>query len=189
MPSQRKLVVGVMGASANDALDSAEAQRLQALAENLGAAVARAGCILITGATTGLPAMVARSFRARGGFAVGVSPAENHHEHVRRYGLPDDGADVILYTGFGYKGRNVINVRSSDIVLVIGGATGTLNEFTIAYDEGKIVGVLEGSGGVADHLEAIIDACRKPAAGQVIFDRDPARLVERCIAVLAAGSR
>lgn len=188
-PSQHKLVVGVMGASANDALDSSEAKRLQSLAESLGAAIARADCILVTGATTGLPAMVAQSFRAQGGLAVGVSPAENHKEHVHRYGLPDDGADVIVYTGFGYKGRNVINVRSSDIVLVIGGATGTLNEFTIAYDEGKIVGVLEGSGGVADHLGEIIGACRKPSAGKVLFDRDPAKLVERCIAVFAAASR
>lgn len=188
-PSQRKLVVGVMGASANDALDSSEAKRLQGLAADLGAAIARAGCILITGATTGLPAMVAQSCRAHGGFAVGVSPAENHQEHVHRYGLRDDGADVIVYTGFGYKGRNVINVRSSDIVLVIGGATGTLNEFTIAYDEGKIIGVLEGSGGIADHLREIIDACRKPTAGKVLFDRDPVKLVERCVAMFAAASR
>ena len=176
-----------MGASANDALDSSEAKRLQSFAENLGAAIARAGCVLMTGATTGLPALVAQGCRAHGGFALGVSPAENHQEHVRRYGLPDDGADVIVYTGFGYKGRNVINVRSSDIVLVIGGATGTLNEFTIAYDEGKIIGVLEGSGGVADHLREIIDACRKPTAGKVIFDRDPVKLVERCVALFAAA--
>ena len=94
-------------------------------------------CILITGATTGLPDLVAQAFRNHGGFALGVSPAENRSEHVGRYGLPDDGADVIIYTGFGYKGRNVINVRSADIVLIIGGATGTLNEFTIAYDEGR----------------------------------------------------
>ena len=40
-------------------------------------------------------------------------------EHVQRYGLPDDGADVIVYTGFGYKGRNVINIRSSDIVIIL----------------------------------------------------------------------
>ncbi len=60
---------------------------------------------------------------------------------------------MIIFTGFGYKGRNVINVRCADIVLILGGATGTLNEFTIAYDEGKIIGVLEGSGGIADHIE------------------------------------
>ncbi len=141
-----------MGASANDGLSLAESERLQQLAESLGAAIAQAGCFLVTGATTGLPALVATAFRKQGGFALGISPAENRAEHVQRYGLPEDGADVIVYTGFGYKGRNVINIRSSDIVIIFGGATGTLNEFTIAYDEGKIIGVLEGSGGVADHI-------------------------------------
>ena len=179
--SVRKVVVGVMGASANDALTEVETHRVRALAEGLGAAIARAECILITGATTGLPDLVAQAFRNHGGFALGVSPAENHREHVGRYGLPDDGADVIIYTGFGYKGRNVINVRSADIVLIIGGATGTLNEFTIAYDEGKVIGVLEDSGGVADHLNEIIGFCKKPSAGAVFFDRDPVTLVTRCV--------
>ena len=173
-----------MGASANDALSAVEAARIKGLAENLGAAIARSDCILVTGATTGLPDMVARAFRNAGGFALGVSPAENRREHVGRYGLPEEGADVMIFTGFGYKGRNVVNVRSADIVLIVGGATGTLNEFTIAYDEGKIIGVLEGSGGIAEHIRQIIEACNKPCPCQVLFDGDPVRLVERCIAAL-----
>ena len=180
----RKPVVGVMGASANDALTAREAERVKSLAEGLGAAIAGQGCILITGATTGLPDLVARAFRKNGGFALGVSPAENRQEHVAHYGLPEAGADVIIYTGFGYKGRNVINVRSADIVLILGGATGTLNEFTIAYDEGKIIGVLEGTGGIADHIREIVELCKKPTAGKMIFELDPARLVERCVAAL-----
>ena len=180
----RKPVIGVMGASANDALRAPEAKRLKGLAEELGAAIAKQDCILVTGATTGLPDLVAQAFRKDGGFALGVSPAENRREHVERYGLPEDGADAMIFTGFGYKGRNVINVRSADIVLILGGATGTLNEFTIAYDEGKVVGVLEGSGGVADHIREIIKVCSKPTIGRVFFDSDPARLVERCVAAV-----
>jgi uncharacterized protein (TIGR00725 family) len=177
----RKPVVGVMGASAADGLTQSDEARVRQLAEELGSALARKECILVTGATTGLPAAVAKAFRANGGFALGISPAENRAEHSGRYGLPEDGADVIIYTGFGYKGRNVINVRSSDIVIIIGGATGTLNEFTIAYDEGKIIGVLEGSGGVADHIREIIAFCMKPTAGVVLFDRDPDRLLDGCL--------
>jgi uncharacterized protein (TIGR00725 family) len=170
-----------MGASANDALTKSEQIRLQALSESLGTALAQHACILVTGATTGIPALVAGAFRKQGGFAVGVSPAENHREHVERYGLPDDGADVVVYTGFGYKGRNVINVRSADVVIIFGGATGTLNEFTIAYDEGKIIGVLEGSGGIADHIREIIDFSKKACPGVVLFDNQPERLVQRCL--------
>jgi len=178
----RKPVVGVMGASANDALSATNANRIRALAEELGAAIAKQDCILITGATTGLPDLVAQAFRQSGGFALGVSPAENRQEHITRYGLPEDGADAIIYTGFGYKGRNVINVRSADIVLIVSGATGTLNEFTIAYDEGKVIGVLEGSGGIADHVREIIKICNKPALEKIFFDRDPVKLVESCVA-------
>ena len=181
----RKLVVGVMGASANDAFSATEANRVKAVAEELGAAIAKQGCILVTGATTGLPDLVAQAFRRNGGFALGVSPAENRREHVARYGLPEDGADVIIFTGFGFKGRNVINVRSADIVLIVGGATGTLNEFTIAYDEGKIIGVLEGSGGIAGHIREIIEVCNKPAIGKLFFESDPVRLVESCVNAVA----
>jgi uncharacterized protein (TIGR00725 family) len=177
----RKPVVGVMGASANDALSEAEASRLKALAEKLGAAVAKQECILVTGATTGLPDLVAKAFRMNGGFALGISPAENRQDHLARFGLPEDGADVIIYTGFGYKGRNVVNVRTADIVLIIGGATGTLNEFTIAYDEGKIIGVLEGSSGVTDHIREIVRFCNKPTTGAVFFSDDPEKLVEQCM--------
>ena len=180
-----KPVVGVMGASENDALSESEKARLKQLAELLGTVLAQHGCILVTGATTGLPDMVAKAFRRCGGFALGISPAQDRKEHLERYGLPDDGADVIVYTGFGYKGRNVINVRSADLVIIFGGATGTLNEFTIAYDEGKIIGVLEGSGGVADHVKEIIQFCQKPTRGLVVFDKDPEKLVERCLEALS----
>jgi len=185
----RKWVVGVMGASANDGLDPAAAARLQIIAAELGAAIAEAECFLVTGATTGLPDAVAKAFRRRGGFALGISPAENHRDHVHRFGLPDDGADLIVYTGFGYKGRNVINIRSSDIVIILGGAIGTLNEFTIAYDEGKVIGVLIGSGGVADHIEKIVESCRKPTHGKVLFDNDPRTLMKNCIAALGGDRR
>jgi len=181
----RKPVVGVMGASENDALTESEKARVKELAGRLGAALAQRGCILVTGATTGLPDLVARAFRNCGGIALGISPAENRQEHLQRYGLPEDGADVIVYTGFGYKGRNVINVRSADIVIIFGGATGTLNEFTIAYDEGKVIGVLEGSGGVADHIREIIGYCNKPTRGAVVFELNPERLVQRCVDALA----
>ena len=180
-----KPVVGVMGASENDALGESEKARLKQLAERLGGALAQHGCILVTGATTGLPDMVAKAFRSGGGFALGISPAQDRKEHLERYGLPDDGADVIVYTGFGYKGRNVINVRSADIVIIFGGATGTLNEFTIAYDEGKTIGIVEESGGVADHLKEIIDFCKKPTRARVVFDKDPEKLVKTCLEALA----
>jgi uncharacterized protein (TIGR00725 family) len=176
-----KPVIGVMGASENDALSETEKVRLKDLAEKLGSAIAKHDCILISGATTGLPDLISRSSRRHGGLALGISPAANRREHIDRYKMPPDAADVIIYTGFGLKGRNVINVRSADIVIIFGGATGTLNEFTIAYDEGKVIGVVEGSGGIADHIKEIISFCKKPTQGVVVYDADPERLIENCL--------
>jgi uncharacterized protein (TIGR00725 family) len=176
--------VGVMGA-ANDALPAQESGRLSVLAERLGAAIATRRCICLTGATTGLPDMVARAARRNGALTMGISPGSSRQEHVERYHLPADAADIVLFTGFGLKGRNVVTVRSSDVVIIFGGATGTLNEFTIAYDEGKVIGVLQGSGGVADHVEEVLGFCKKPTTARVLFSSDPEVLLDQCLAGLS----
>lgn len=169
-------------------MGSAEARlrsdpQLVGLAERLGAAIASRDCVLITGATTGLPDMVSRAARRRGALTIGISPASDQREHRERYNLPTDASDVIIYTGFGLKGRNVINIRSSDIVVIFGGGMGTLNEFTIAYDEGKVIGVLEGSGGIADRIKDIVSFGGKTAA-RIFFDRDPEPLLDACLRAL-----
>lgn len=173
--------VGVMGA-ASDALPAEDRTRLVVLSDQLGAAIAARQCICLTGATTGLPDMVARAARRSGALTIGISPAESRQEHVKRYGLPDDGVEIILYTGFGLKGRNVVTVRSADIVIIFGGATGTLNEFTIAFDEGKVIGVLQGSGGIADHVSDVLKFCRKATLARVISSVDPVALLDACLA-------
>ncbi|MEW6208287.1 MAG: hypothetical protein AB1631_07960 [Acidobacteriota bacterium] len=184
MSENRKPTIGVMGA-ASDALGVRTLARLASMAEKLGAAIAARGCVLMTGATTGLTDMVARAARTRGALTIGISPAANEREHVEKYNLPLT-AEVIVYTGFGLKGRNVVNIRSSDVVIIFGGGMGTLNEFTIAYDEGKIIGVLHGSGGVADHIAEIIDFARKPTRAKVIYNEDPDQLIDHCLRALGA---
>src|SRR4030095_1479245 len=143
---RKKPTIGVMG-SAQETLAEVDQAHLAMVAESLGRAIVDQDCILLTGETSGLPELVAQAVRRHGGFTVGISAAHSLAEHQERYDLPRQGSDVIIYTGFGFKGRNVINIRSSDIVVIFGGSIGTLNEFTIAYDEGKIIGVLEGTGG------------------------------------------
>jgi uncharacterized protein (TIGR00725 family) len=178
--------VGVMG-SANDVLTETERRRLSDIAGRLGKVIAERGCVLITGATTGLPDLVSRAARNCGGLTVGISPAFSKEEHVRRYKLPTDGEDVIIYTGFGLKGRNVINIRSSDIVIIFGGGMGALNEFTIAYDEGKVIGVLEGSGGVADHIREIVEFAKKETLSQLVFSAEPEALMDQCLRALSTS--
>lgn len=180
----RKPTIGVMG-SAQEMPAQADRGHLAMVAENLGQAIVDQGCILLTGETTGLPELVAQAVRQHGGFTVGISAAHSLAEHQERYGLPQQGSDVVIYTGFGFKGRNVINIRSSDIVVIFGGSIGTLNEFTIAYDEGKIIGILEGTGGVADQVRGIVHALAKPTQAVLFFDRDAVPLLNMCLAELA----
>src|SRR5262245_31038527 len=158
-------------------------QRLTGLALRLGHAIAEKHCVLVTGATTGFPHIISSAARERGGFSIGISPAQSKAEHVSRYSLPIHGVDVLIYTGFGLKGRNVVNVRSSDIVIIFGGELGTLNEFTIAYDEGKVIGVLEGTGGVAERILDISKLSSRRRSGEIVFEKEPETLIARCLNV------
>ena len=173
--------------SAGDVLTEVDKGRLISIANQLGAAIAKRDLVLVTGATTGLPDMVSRAVGANGGLTIGISPAVNREEHGTKWGLPPDGAQVIIYTGFGLKGRNVINIRASDIVIIFGGGIKTLNEFTIAYDEGKVIGVLKGTGGIADHIDSIVEIAGKKTRSRILYDEDPAALIDSCLEALGGN--
>jgi uncharacterized protein (TIGR00725 family) len=172
-----KIKIGVMG-SAEEMPDVKEK------AEALGRAISTRDAILLTGATTGLIYETGKAARKAGATHVGVSPAHNAEEHVERFELPLDACDAIIYTGFGLKGRNVVLVRSCDVVIFISGSIGSLNEFTIAYDEGKIIGCLTGTGGVADEIERVTKTFPKQTKAQIFYHEDPAHLVDKCIAAV-----
>lgn len=144
-------------------------------------AIAARDVVLLTGATTGIVYVVGKTAHDAGSFHVGISPACNENEHVELYKLPLDACDTIVYTGFGLKGRNVVLVRSCDIVLFVAGAMGTLNEFTIAHDERKIIGCLTGTGGVADDSEYLLQKFGKRSTARIFHDEDPERLIDDCL--------
>lgn len=174
--------VGVMGSAAPDSARLDSGKILVEKAEQLANAIAKQDVVLFTGATTGLVYVVGKTAHDAGCFHVGISPASNEPEHVEHYHLPLDACDTIVYTGFGLKGRNVVLVRSCEIVLFIAGAMGTLNEFTIAHDEGKIIGCLTGTGGVADESEFLLQKFGKRATGSRVFtSSDPNELVDKCL--------
>jgi len=176
-----KIKVGVMG-SADTERPVSDNLRQRAIA--LGQAVASHDTILLTGGTTGLVYVVGKTAHDAGIFHVGVSPGSSQTEHVERYKLPVDACDLLVYTGFGLKGRNVVLVRSCDVVLFIGGAMGSLNEFTIAHDEGKVIGCLTGTGGVADEAEYLLQRFSKRTGAYVLQNDDPERLLKECLARL-----
>ncbi len=153
-------------------------------AYEIGKHIALNGAVLLTGATTGLPYEAARGNYEHGGLCIGFSPAATPLAHVKAYKLPCDFHDVIVYTGFDYSGRNLLLTRASDAVITIGGRIGTLNEFTIAFEDRKLIGVLLDSGGMADEIAHLLKTARKSIKSQIIFDTDPQALVEKVIFAL-----
>ena len=72
-------------------------------------------------------------------------------------------------------------VRSCDVVLFVAGAMGSLNEFTIAHDERKVIGCLTGTGGVADESEYLLQRFGKNTKTRVFLNDDPERLLSDCL--------
>ena len=148
-----RLTIGVMGSSGGD-LSAANLAK----AHRLGEAIAARDAVLITGGCPGLPYEAVRGAKAKGGLVIGISPGLSLDEHRGKYHSPVDGFDVLVYTGSGLMGREITNIRSCDMIVIAGGRTGTLGELAIAYDEGRLIGVLMGTGGITELVEPIIKA-------------------------------
>lgn len=174
-----KLKIGVMGSASGPTIQDPQNIRL---ARELGRQIARHDCLLINGACPGLPDQAALGARRAGGFVFGVSPAFSRKEHLETYGSPIKHYDLVMFSGLGLMERDIINIRSADAIVIVGGGIGTLNEFTVAYEEKKVIGVLTGSGGLSDHVPQILAACdRKLRPDTLLFDADPKRLIEGVI--------
>lgn len=152
-------------------------------AKELGREIARQGAVLITGATTGFPLWVAMGTKEMGGISVGFSPASSEKEHVDVYKLPLDYMDLIIYTGFGYPGRDLLLTRSADAVICGCGRIGTIHEFTIAFEDGKPIGIFEGPWEMGAQLEEILAKGHRPNSKIAIGD-DAKKLVEDIIAIV-----
>jgi hypothetical protein len=161
---------------------------IKELSEEVGKEIVRQGCILLTGATTGAPYFAAKGAKEEGGISIGFSPASTEKEHLKTYRLPIDQFDLIVYTGFNYVGRNLILTKAADGVIVICGRTGTLNEFTVAFESRTPIGVLQGSGGTADLIEEILKRGHRPEK-KIVFERDPKKLVQKLIALIKKEKR
>jgi uncharacterized protein (TIGR00725 family) len=178
-----KIQVGVMG-SAGGPITEDELE----LARRLGRRIAQRDCTIVTGACPGLPHAAVVGAHESGGISLGVSPALSPEEHVNVYGSPLQPYTTMVFTGSGLMGRETHNIHSSDFVLFVGGRSGTLGEFCIAYDEGKLIGILRNSGGISNEFERIAEMVRKNTGTVLIADADPEKLVDRCLDTYASSA-
>jgi len=126
---------------------------VEAVAEAVGALVVDAGAALLTGGRGGVMAAASRgAVRARGAArlppVLGVLPT---------YDRSDANAfvDLVLPTGLGHA-RNAVVVASADVVVAIGGESGTLSELALARKLGRPVVVVAGTGGVSDRVARLL---------------------------------
>lgn len=168
--------IGVMGGATNH-FEQAHLDK----AFQLGEAIAKRGAIMVTGGCPGLPLAAAHGAWTHNGYVIGISPGLSLEEHVNKYESPTQFHNVLIYTGSGLMGREVVNIRSSDIVVIIGGRSGTLGELAIAYDEGKLIGVLKGTGGISDMVKDILKACEKDTGARVVYSENPEQLIEEVL--------
>lgn len=179
-----KIKIGVSGAAETSHCGLHSLEK----AQELGREIVRQGGIIITGATTGFPLWSAMGAKEAHGVSIGLSPATDEKDHVENWRLPVDYMDLIIYTGFGFPGRDLLFTRSCDAILIGCGRIGTIHEFTIAFEDNKPIGILDGPWATANDFRTLIKNGNRPAP-HVIFDEDPKRLVEKLIAMVEANKR
>lgn len=156
------------------------------LAEEIGREIIRHNGVLVTGATTGFPYWAAKGAKEEGGVVIGLSPAVDEKQHVQVYDLPLDYHDLIIYTGFNYSGRNLILTRSADAVIVGCGRMGTLNEFTIAFEDAKPIGILEGEWETDELIKTMIEKSHRAEErkDKIVFASNPKDLLDKLVEVI-----
>jgi len=174
--SSMKLKIGIIGSASGPQVEDPTAMEK---ARAMGKEIAKRGYILVNGACPGIPDEAAKGAKEAGGMVIGISPAFSEYEHVNEYMSPHYH-DILIYTGLGFMNRDIINIRSCDAVILISGGIGSLNEFTIAYDEGRPVGILTNSGGISNSIPHIVEElCHRPLPPNTVFDDTPSTLLDK----------
>ena len=119
-----KPIVGIMGPG-----ESARPEENE-MAFELGKAIAEQGWVLLTGGRSfGIMEAAMKGAHESDGLTIGILPGDSAEN-------ASYDADVKIITGMG-SGRNIINVLSSNILVVIGMAAGTASEVALAIKANK----------------------------------------------------
>jgi hypothetical protein len=158
-PGTPALRVAVCGSGGHD-------PALEAIAEEVGARLGRAGAILICGGLGGVMAAAARGARNAGGLTIGVLPGTDAAAANVWIAVP-------LATGLG-EARNALVVRFAEALIAVGGEWGTLSEIALAKRTGVPVVLLAPALAASLGLE---------------IARDPEEAVARALALASDARR
>lgn len=197
-----KYKIGIYGSNVTEGEEAVQ------LAQELGVALAQNDVIVVTGGCSGMPYAVAHAAKQKGAEVWGFTPQRNEEEQKQAYPLDDITIyDKLFYVPSQYdqlfyldhtlsatrdqsarlKYRNLISTIHADAGIIVSGGWGTLNEFTNLIYDGKPIGVLLGTGGLADELPEWYPRLRKKSESVVHFSESPTELVMALLQELAAG--
>jgi uncharacterized protein (TIGR00725 family) len=117
-------IIGVIGAGT-------AGEEILGMAEEIGRLIAEHGCLFICGGMGGVMEASARGAKQAGGTTIGILPQPDRH-------TANPYIDIPIATSFG-EARNLIIVRTSDILIAVGGKYGTLSEIAFALKAEKPV--------------------------------------------------
>src|SRR2546422_3655988 len=120
-----------------------------------------------------------RGAKEKGGMVVGIIPNED-----MSYANPY--CDIIIPTGIGFA-RNFITAYAADAAIVVGGGAGTFIEACVAYQKGKPIVALTGTGGTAGKIAGTFLADSKRGKG--IFCSRPQDAVEQALGHATHGGK
>ncbi|MDX1776646.1 MAG: TIGR00725 family protein [Desulfobulbales bacterium] len=148
-----KKIIGVFGAG--QITDTSEEYQLSLA---VGRQLAQKGFVVLTGGLGGTMAAASKGAREAGGMTVGILPGNRNSSPANKY------VDIAIYTGMG-EARNVINVKSCQAAIAIGGEYGTLSEIALAL-KGNCPVVLLRSWSLAPHGGKICPGCEIAATAE-----------------------
>ncbi len=126
-------------------------------AEEIGAGLATAGAVVVTGGLGGVMEAACRGARSRRGRTVGILPGEDRD-------AANGWVDVAIATGLGEL-RNGLVVRAADALVAVGGGHGTLSEVAFALKLGRpVVGLGTWEVHGVDHVSTPEEALARIAA-------------------------
>lgn len=160
------LQIGVFGSDISHA--SAKAQKV---AYQVGAEIAKAGAVLVTGGGEGVMQAASRGAKEHNGLSVGILPGAKMAE-------ANEYVDIVIPTGIGYS-RDSTNANSSHGAIIVEGGVGTLSEMTYCYMNKIPTVVMANVPGVGiPYINKYMDA-RKLI--KILGSKDPAEAIKMII--------
>lgn len=160
--------------SAHDTVPKSLTKKITALMESLEKID---NLKILTGGCNGILGEIIKQTKSVNIRSKAYSPDKNKILHDKRLdNLASHHFNEIEYHE-GFTSRSLSMIQNSDAVLVLNGRMGTLSEFSIALEEGKKVGVLTNTGGIADHLEQITLWTNKKFSKQLLFSNNPEEII------------